>query len=48
MEKLSDAVLKETYIKAIKLKLDKNFILILENELKQRGLLFITKKDKRN
>ncbi|MDM8148516.1 sporulation histidine kinase inhibitor Sda [Priestia megaterium] len=36
------------YFKAIELKLDKDFILILEEELKRRGLFFIIKTDRRN
>ena len=48
MEKLSDQTLFASYFKAIELKLDKDFILILEEELKRRGLPFITKTDRSN
>ncbi|WP_412762781.1 sporulation histidine kinase inhibitor Sda [Priestia megaterium] len=48
MEKLNDQTLLASYFKAIELKLDKDFILILEEELKRRGLPFITKTDRSN
>ncbi|MDR7246404.1 sporulation histidine kinase inhibitor Sda [Priestia megaterium] len=48
MEKLNDQTLLASYFKAIELKLDKDFILILEEELKRRALPFITKTDRRN
>ncbi|WP_176586061.1 sporulation histidine kinase inhibitor Sda [Priestia megaterium] len=48
MEKLNDQTLLTSYSKAIELKLDKDFILILEEELKRRGLSFITKTDRNN
>nr|WP_319017915.1 sporulation histidine kinase inhibitor Sda [Priestia megaterium] len=48
MENLNDQTLLESYFKAIELKLDKDFILILEEELKRRGLPFITKTDRSN
>lgn len=46
MEKLNDETLLASYFKAIELKLDQDFILILEEELKRRDLLFITKTDR--
>ncbi|WP_176585745.1 sporulation histidine kinase inhibitor Sda [Priestia megaterium] len=48
MEKLQDETLLASYFKAIELKLDKGFILILEEELKRRDLPFITKTDRSN
>ncbi|MFF2444497.1 sporulation histidine kinase inhibitor Sda [Priestia megaterium] len=48
MDKLNDQTLLASYVKAIELKLDKDFILILEEELKRRGLPFITKTDRSN
>ncbi|WP_377520401.1 sporulation histidine kinase inhibitor Sda [Priestia megaterium] len=48
MDKLNDQTLLAVYSKAIELKLDKDFILILEEELKRRGLPFITKTDRSN
>ncbi|MGG0418699.1 sporulation histidine kinase inhibitor Sda [Priestia aryabhattai] len=48
MEKLNDQTLLASYVKAIELKLDKDFILILEEELKRRDLPFITKTDRSN
>ncbi|WP_414057932.1 sporulation histidine kinase inhibitor Sda [Priestia megaterium] len=47
-EKLNDQTLLASYFKAIELKLDKDFILILEEELKRRALPFITKTDRGN
>ncbi|MGG4380533.1 sporulation histidine kinase inhibitor Sda [Priestia megaterium] len=47
-EKLNGQTLLASYFKAIELKLDKNFILILEEELKRRALPFITKTDRGN
>jgi len=46
MEKLNDETLLASYFKAIELKLDQDFILILEEELKRRGLPFIPKTDR--
>ncbi|AYE51811.1 sporulation histidine kinase inhibitor Sda [Priestia megaterium] len=46
MEKLNDETLLASYFKAIELKLDQDFILILEEELKRRDLPFITKTDR--
>ncbi|MEH7472797.1 sporulation histidine kinase inhibitor Sda [Priestia megaterium] len=46
MEKLNDQTLLASYFKAIELKLDKDFILILEEELKRRGLSLIVRKDR--
>ncbi|MFS0907596.1 sporulation histidine kinase inhibitor Sda [Priestia aryabhattai] len=48
MKKLNDETLLASYFKAIELKLDKDFILILEEELKRRDLHFITKTDRSN
>ncbi|MDO6851462.1 sporulation histidine kinase inhibitor Sda [Priestia megaterium] len=48
MEKLQGETLLASYFKAIELKLDKDFILILEEELKRRDLPFITKTDRSN
>lgn len=39
MELLSDEKLKEAYSLALKLKLDLEFIILLEQEMKNRGLL---------
>ncbi|WP_341285198.1 sporulation histidine kinase inhibitor Sda [Priestia megaterium] len=36
----------ESYFKAIELDLDKDFILVLEEELKRRGLSLIVRKDR--
>ncbi|HLR23927.1 MAG TPA: sporulation histidine kinase inhibitor Sda [Pseudogracilibacillus sp.] len=36
MQGLSDYLLKETYTKAVELELDKDFILMLEEELSKR------------
>lgn len=47
-ETLNDQTLLTSYFKAIELKLDKDFILILEKELKRRALPFITKTDRSN
>ncbi|WP_425334731.1 sporulation histidine kinase inhibitor Sda [Priestia aryabhattai] len=47
-ETLNDQTLLASYFKAIELKLDKDFILILEEELKRRALPFITKTDRSN
>ena len=47
-EKLNDQTLLASYFKAIELKLDKDFILILEEEVKRRALPFITKTDRGN
>ncbi|WP_406612054.1 sporulation histidine kinase inhibitor Sda [Priestia aryabhattai] len=47
-EKLNDQKLLASYFKAIELKLDKDFILILEEEVKRRALPFITKTDRGN
>ncbi|MFJ7684293.1 sporulation histidine kinase inhibitor Sda [Peribacillus butanolivorans] len=44
MKKLNDQLLIESYLKAIELDLDKNFILVLEEELKRRGLPLIVQK----
>lgn len=38
MDKLHDDVLKEVYRKAVELKLDENFIAILQTELERRQL----------
>ncbi|WP_430871287.1 sporulation histidine kinase inhibitor Sda, partial [Escherichia coli] len=38
----------DSYHKAIELDLEKKFILVLEEELKRRGLPLIVQKDKRN
>lgn len=46
MEKLNDQTLLASYVKAIELKLDKDFIFILEEELKRRSLPFITTADR--
>jgi developmental checkpoint coupling sporulation initiation to replication initiation len=46
MEKLNDQTLLASYFKAIELNLDKDFILILEEELKRRALPFIAKTDR--
>ena len=48
MDKLNDQTLLASYFKAIELKLDKDFILILEEELKRRGLPFVPKTDRSN
>ncbi|MDC0705499.1 MULTISPECIES: sporulation histidine kinase inhibitor Sda [Priestia] len=48
MDKLQDETLLASYFKAIELKLDKDFILILEEELKRRDLRFMTKTDRSN
>ena len=48
MKRINDELLLELYIKALKLNLDKDFILILEKELERRGLLFIIETDKDN
>ncbi|MGG0419564.1 sporulation histidine kinase inhibitor Sda [Priestia aryabhattai] len=48
MDRLNDQTLLASYVKAIELKLDKDFILILEEELKRRALPFITKTDRSN
>ncbi|MFS2174021.1 sporulation histidine kinase inhibitor Sda [Priestia megaterium] len=48
MDRLNDQTLLASYVKAIELKLDKDFILILEEELKRRDLPFITKADRSN
>ncbi|AMM91666.1 sporulation protein [Peribacillus simplex] len=48
MKKLNDQLLIESYLKAIELGLDKNFILVLEEEMKRRGLHLIVQKDRRN
>ena len=44
MSKLTDELLIEAYFKAKDLNLNKEFIVLLENEIRQRFL--ITKKDK--
>ncbi|MGZ9817437.1 sporulation histidine kinase inhibitor Sda [Peribacillus simplex] len=41
MKKLNDQLLIDSYLKAIELDLNKNFILVLEEELKRRGLPLI-------
>lgn len=46
MKKITDQLLIESYFKATELDLDKNFILVLEEELKRRGLSFIVQKDR--
>ncbi|WP_423143154.1 sporulation histidine kinase inhibitor Sda [Priestia megaterium] len=46
MKKITDQLLIESYFKAIELDLDKDFILILEEELKRRGLSLIVRKDR--
>lgn len=38
MKKLSDDLLIESYFKAIELKLSKEFILLIETEIKRRSL----------
>lgn len=48
MKKLNDQLLIYSYLKAIELDLNKNFILVLEEELKRRGLPLIVQKDMRN
>ncbi|MEX6702796.1 sporulation histidine kinase inhibitor Sda [Peribacillus frigoritolerans] len=48
MKKLNDQLLIDSYLKAIELDLNKNFILVLEEELKRRGLPLIVQKDRRN
>ncbi|MDM5213237.1 sporulation histidine kinase inhibitor Sda [Peribacillus sp. NJ4] len=48
MKKLNDQLLIDSYLKAIELDLNKNFILVLEEELKRRGLPLIVQKDMRN
>jgi developmental checkpoint coupling sporulation initiation to replication initiation len=46
MKKITDQLLIESYFKAIELDLDKDFILVLEEELKRRGLSLIVRKDR--
>ncbi|MEH7590871.1 sporulation histidine kinase inhibitor Sda [Priestia megaterium] len=46
MKKITDQLLIESYFKAIELDLDKDFILVLEEELKKRGLSLIVQKDR--
>jgi len=46
MNKITDQLLIESYFKAIELDLDKDFILVLEEELKRRGLSLIVQKDR--
>lgn len=46
MKKITDQLLIESYFKAIELDLDKDFILVLEEELKRRGLSLIVPKDR--
>ncbi|WP_373274924.1 sporulation histidine kinase inhibitor Sda [Priestia aryabhattai] len=46
MKKITDQLLIESYFKAIELDLDKDFILVLEEELKRRGLSLIVEKDR--
>ena len=46
MKKITDQLLIESYFKAIELDLDKDFILVLEEELKRRGLSLIIPKDR--
>ena len=46
MKKITDQLLIESYFKAIELNLDKDFILVLEEELKRRGLSLIVQKDR--
>ena len=46
MEKLNNQTLLASYFKAIELNLDKDFILILGEELKRRALPFIAKTDR--
>jgi len=48
MEKLNNQTLLASYFKAIELKIDKDFMLILEEELKRRVLSLITKTDRSN
>ncbi|WHY15779.1 sporulation histidine kinase inhibitor Sda [Peribacillus frigoritolerans] len=50
MKKLNDQLLIDSYLKAIELDLEKKFILVLEEELKIRGLPLplIDQKDRRN
>jgi developmental checkpoint coupling sporulation initiation to replication initiation len=48
MKKLNDQLLIDSYLKAIELDLEKNFILVLEEELKRRGLPLIDQKDRSN
>jgi developmental checkpoint coupling sporulation initiation to replication initiation len=38
MFRLSDELLLESYVKAVNLQLDHEFILLVENELSRRGL----------
>jgi developmental checkpoint coupling sporulation initiation to replication initiation len=46
MKKITDQLLIKSYFKAIELDLDKDFILVLEEELKRRGLSLIVRKDR--
>lgn len=46
MKKITEQLLIESYFKAIELDLDKDFILVLEEELKRRGLSLIVQKDR--
>ena len=46
MKKITEQLLIESYFKAIELDLDKDFILVLEEELKRRGLSLIVRKDR--
>jgi len=46
MKKITDQLLIESYFKEIELDLDKDFILVLEEELKRRGLSLIVRKDR--
>ncbi|MBX9955422.1 sporulation histidine kinase inhibitor Sda [Peribacillus simplex] len=48
MKKLNDQLLIDSYLRAIELDLEKNFILVLEEELKRRGLPLIDQKDRSN
>ncbi|WHY58341.1 sporulation histidine kinase inhibitor Sda [Peribacillus simplex] len=48
MKKLNDQLLIDSYHKAIKLDLEKKLILVLEEELKRRGLPLNVQIDKRN
>lgn len=43
MQKLSDQLLVETYLKAKELNLSKDFISLIENEIKRRSLTHLIK-----
>lgn len=45
MDNIDDEILLVVYRKAAENDLDKDFIFILEKELKKRGLLLVTEKD---